>query len=193
MAKSDLRQWEVRRMPLSELVPADYNPRKISDKAKNGLGASIDMFGMLVPIVWNERSKHIVGGHQRFERLMELDEKETDVVVVDFGDDDEVALNIALNHRGIRGKFTAHAIQLLSHAELALGPAFIELGLSSLNEELKKKFKEKPEPQPPSSGGTGSGEPPPPDKVPEALISCPRCRSKFKMSNNEVVLNAFSK
>ena len=191
MAKSELQQWTVRRLPLDQLHPADYNPRKIDDKAKDGLGASIDQFGMLIPIVWNERTKNIVGGHQRYQRLLELGDKETDVIVVNLTDDDEIALNIALNHRGLRGKFTEKAIQILSQAELALGPIFNEIGLDSLSEELKKRFKEKPEQS--SSSGTGPDSTPPPEKSPEALIVCPRCRSKWRMSNNEVVSNVYSK
>jgi hypothetical protein len=63
---------ELRDMPLSALKPAPYNPRTITPKAAKGLRASLKRFGLVQPIVWNRRSKHVVGGHQRLDALREL-------------------------------------------------------------------------------------------------------------------------
>jgi hypothetical protein len=191
---------EVVRMPLADLTPASYNPRKISVEAYQGLGKSIDKFGLLIPIVWNKRSGNIVGGHQRFRFLMEKGETETDVVVVDLDDNEEVALNITLNNQAIRGDFTSDVVALLEKAEVQLGSVFNDVGLSELFQDMNKKFEkelkaknksqepEKPTPpaQPPAP------EPPPPDlpPEPEAIITCPECRSRFKMRNNEVVFDS---
>lgn len=189
-----LGECEVRQMQLTDLSPAVYNPRKIDDSSFEGLGQSIHKFGMLVPIIWNERSGNIVGGHQRYKHLVEAGETETDVVVVDLDDNDEVALNIVLNSKFAKGEFTQDVVGLLAKSQAQLGNAFDNIQLDGLfNKMSKKKWpkdkieenkpKDPPEPRDP--------EPPeePPDDGPEALIVCPKCQSKWKMSSNEVVHN----
>lgn len=55
-------------MPLAELVPAPYNPRRAltaGDPEYAKLRRSIEEFGMVDPVVFNTRTKHLVGGHQR--------------------------------------------------------------------------------------------------------------------------------
>lgn len=47
-------------MWLSELTPADYNPRKITSIAKRGLRKSIQTFGYVDPIIWNKRTGNIM-------------------------------------------------------------------------------------------------------------------------------------
>ena len=65
--------------PLSELNPADYNPRQISESSRNALIESIKKFGITVPILWNKQTGNIVGGHQRYFILQELGIKETPI------------------------------------------------------------------------------------------------------------------
>ncbi|MFB8734123.1 hypothetical protein ACEQPO_09735 [Bacillus sp. SL00103] len=54
-------------------------------------------FGYVDPLVWNERTGHLVGGHQRFKVLMEDNPSEILVSVVSLNEQDEKALNIVLN------------------------------------------------------------------------------------------------
>lgn len=182
MAKElELGEIETRRMSIEDLNPAVYNPRKIGDKSLKGLGESIERFGMLVPIIWNERTGNIVGGHQRFKCLLEQGEDEVDVVVVDLDHNEEVALNITLNNRLIRGDFTQEVVGMLATTEVKMGSSFNDVGLKELFEKMRNKKwndgkpKEPKEPKPP--------EPP----EPEAVITCPKCSSQWKMSNNEVI------
>jgi len=76
---------EVKKIEISKLNHAKYNPRK---KLKPGdveyekLKRSIKEFGYLEPIIWNERTGNIVGGHQRFTVLKNEGYKEIDCVVV---------------------------------------------------------------------------------------------------------------
>ena len=93
-------------MRLADLVPADYNPRDITDDALAGLGSVIDRYGLVQPVVWNKRSGNIVGGHQRMKVLLKQGVEEATVAVVDLNDKDEKALNIALNNPHISGDFT---------------------------------------------------------------------------------------
>lgn len=92
----------IERKRIGDLKPADYNPRKITKREIAKLANSITEFGYVQPIVWNKKTKHIVGGHQRFKFILENNgEDETvDVSVVDLTLAKEKALNIALNKIG---------------------------------------------------------------------------------------------
>ena len=187
---------ETTRMKLSELKPAEYNPRKISDKALTGLGKSMERFGNMVPIVWNKRSGNIVGGHQRYKTLTDAGEAETDVVVVDMDGNEEMALNIALNSRELRGDFTSEVVKQLELCEVRLGDAFGEVGLMDLFNFVKRiKFDDGPMNRRDGlddGGKSGDGEGGSKDVIPtgpEAVITCPRCRSTFRMKDNSVVVD----
>ena len=60
-------------------------------------------FGYVEPIIWNKRTGNIVGGHQRYKILKDLNYEEAECVVVDLDDAHEKALNVALNK--ISGEF----------------------------------------------------------------------------------------
>ena len=131
-----LQAWEVRTLPLSSLKAAPYNPREISAKALKGLGASLDKFGLVQPVVWNKRSGLVVGGHQRLKVLELRGVVECPVVVVDLDDTDERALNVALNHRGIEGDFTSDLGPLLAELEADAPELFSDLQLDDLLKEF---------------------------------------------------------
>lgn len=61
------------------------------------LRRSINTYGMLIPVVWNERTGRVVGGHQRLTVLENEGETEVDVSVVDLDETQEKQLNVALN------------------------------------------------------------------------------------------------
>lgn len=91
---------DIRTVPISQLIPAEYNPRiemVPGDPEFEKLRQSIETFGLVEPVVWNERSCRVIGGHQRLNVLRHLGITEVDVVVVDLDDQAEKALNIALN------------------------------------------------------------------------------------------------
>ena len=54
---------------IAELQLDTGNPRMISSAAKRALGASLRRFGLVQPIVVNERTGRVVSGHQRIEVL----------------------------------------------------------------------------------------------------------------------------
>lgn len=85
---------------IDDLVPAEYNPRldlQPGDPEYEKLKRSIEEFGLVEPIVFNERTGRVVGGHQRLKILRELGWEEVPVSVVDLDDHHEKALNVALN------------------------------------------------------------------------------------------------
>lgn len=125
----------ITRMPLSELAPAPYNPRRISDDALDGLQKSIGRFGLVELIVWNRRTGSVVSGHQRLKALQAAGEVETDVVVVDLELAEEKALNIAMNNPAIAGEFTTDLQQLLVELHQVDEALFADLMLDDLLEE----------------------------------------------------------
>jgi ParB-like chromosome segregation protein Spo0J len=94
--------FEIRVLPIELLVPAPYNPRRVlrpTDKAYRKLEASIREFGLVEPLIWNERTGHVVGGHARLAILKSIGISEVPVSVVHLTDAREKALNVVLNNQ----------------------------------------------------------------------------------------------
>lgn len=90
----------IQKVNAARLNPAAYNPRrdlKPGDKDYEKLKRSIEKFGFVEPVVWNEATGNVVGGHQRLKVLLDMGETEIDCVVVNLGPEQEKALNLALN------------------------------------------------------------------------------------------------
>ena len=94
-------EMDIRVLPVDMLKPAKYNPRKNlkpGDPAYEKIKRSMKDFGYVDPIIWNEVTGNIVGGHQRFKVLAAEGVKELPCVVVHIENpDDEKALNVVLN------------------------------------------------------------------------------------------------
>jgi DNA modification methylase len=88
-------------VPINDLIPADYNPRKHDDVASEQLKQSILRFGLVDPVISNsspERKNIIIGGHFRWEVARELRYETVPVVYVDIPDlEKEKELNLRLN------------------------------------------------------------------------------------------------
>ena len=115
---------------LIDIVPAEYNPRKINSVEFESLKNSINEFGLVDPIIINLNNNKIIGGHQRYDVLMseymEDSSKYSDLNLIKLGDigwvfceedlnikDEahEKALNIALNK--ISGEWDTEKLQEL--------------------------------------------------------------------------------
>ncbi len=83
-------------VPVADLKPAAYNPRKISRQMLKTLKANIKEFGLVDPLIVN-KDMTIIGGHQRFKACMELGFTEVPCIVLDLSKSKEKALNLALN------------------------------------------------------------------------------------------------
>lgn len=91
---------ESKVMRLEDIKPAEYNPRvRLTevDHEYRALKASIDEFGLVVPLIVNERTGTLVSGHQRLNVMLAEGVEETEVVIVDMEPEREKALCIALN------------------------------------------------------------------------------------------------
>lgn len=90
----------IKKLPIAELKPADYNPRKDlrpGDPDYEKLKRSLTEFGYVEPVIYNATTGNVVGGHQRLKVLVDLGHTEVDCVVVELDETREKALNVALN------------------------------------------------------------------------------------------------
>lgn len=112
---------EIRILPLDQLKPAPYNPRKRlrpTDAAWKKLECSLREFGLVEPLVWNELTGHVVGGHARLRILKQLKVTEVAVSVVNLSPEREQALNVVLNNREAQGEFDSTRLaELLTRLE----------------------------------------------------------------------------
>ncbi len=100
--------FELRILPLAELKPAPYNPRRVlapTSPAYRKLKASLAEFGLVEPLIWNELTGHVVGGHARLRILKELGFTEVPVSVVQFDAAREKALNVVLNNQEAQSRY----------------------------------------------------------------------------------------
>ncbi|MGW8822239.1 site-specific DNA-methyltransferase [Paenibacillus lautus] len=119
---------DIRVIPIDQINAAAYNPREDlqpGDPDYEKLKRSIEEFGYVEPIVWNERTGNMVGGHQRYKIMVhEQGHTELAVSVVDLDDQQERLLNIALNK--VSGRWDEEALAMLL-AELQESGAALEL------------------------------------------------------------------
>ena len=134
---------EVIKIPIEEIKPAPYNPRKElkpGDPMYKALSRSLEEFGLVEPLVWNRRTGHLVGGHQRLRVLMEMGAREVEVSVVDLPLEKEKALNVALNK--IQGEWDEEILAMLLRELEASGQldltGFTRAELHELEAELER-------------------------------------------------------
>ena len=112
---------ELRTLPIEQLTPAAYNPRSVlkpNSPAYRKLRKSIETFGLVEPLVWNERTGHIVGGHARLHILHDLGWTEVPVSVVRLDAPGEKSLNVVLNNREAQARFDPQKLaEVLSELE----------------------------------------------------------------------------
>ncbi len=104
----------IEKKKITELFPADYNPRKDlqeGDPEFEKLKRSIEQFGYVDLVIFNNRTNTTVGGHQRIKVLEKLGYTEIDCVIIDMDLEQEKALNVALNK--ISGEWDKDKLTLL--------------------------------------------------------------------------------
>ncbi len=91
----------VHYVPINSLNPAEYNPRRWDETAKEQLKQSIVRFGLVDPLIVNNatnRKNVVIGGHFRLAVAKELKIADVPVVYVNIVDiEKERELNIRLN------------------------------------------------------------------------------------------------
>lgn len=149
---SETKKPTIKKMKLNELIPADYNPRKISKDAFQGLKKSVERFGLVQPIIYNEAKNRIVGGHQRLKVLQDQGVEEVDVVVVHIEDDDEEkALNVTLNNPKITGEFDG-SVDIFETLRDTFPDLYDGLNIRMLHDDILNIDQEKEEEEEEESG-----------------------------------------
>ena len=147
---------EVEKIKITDLIPSDYNPRIMPENESTKLRNSLETFGLVDPIVINLKNNHIIGGHQRFEVLIDqhlednkiFDELNlirlgdigwvfTDTELTVESEDHEKALNLTLNKIG--GEWDTEKLFTVLE-ELEVNNFDLELtGFDGFDEELQLK------------------------------------------------------
>jgi len=126
----------VEQVPIEQLKPCEYNPRKWSESARKGLTESLDQFGFVQPLVVNSAPKRkgvIIGGNFKLDIAREKGMKTVPVVWVNLPDiKKEKALNLRLNKN--QGEFDNDLLAEFDEKMLA------DVGFDS--KELDKIFKD---------------------------------------------------
>lgn len=137
---------------LKEIIPAEYNPRAITNDEQKKLSNNLKKFGLVDPIIINLKNKHIIGGHQRYE-VLKKEDKDKEYSLIRLGDigwvfenaplsiedeDHEKALNLSLNK--ISGDWDydklTNVLSSLQNTEFDMDlTGFDEIELSSFNIE----------------------------------------------------------
>lgn len=123
----------IKTISIHQINAAAYNPRvdlQPGDAEYEKLRRSIESFGYVEPIVWNERTGNMVGGHQRYKIMVNELGTELEVSVVDLDDEQERLLNLALNK--VSGRWDDEALARLL-AELQEAGA--DLGLAGFDQD----------------------------------------------------------
>src|SRR3989338_2637350 len=99
--KNSKPNLEIIQVPINQLNPAIYNPRRWDTEAVDQLKESIRRFGIVDPIIANcatNRKNVIVGGHFRWSMAKELGLTQIPVVFLNIPDiEKEKELNLRLN------------------------------------------------------------------------------------------------
>lgn len=125
---------EIKYIDIFKLIPADYNPRKATDKEIKQITKSIKEFGFIDPVIVNcaeNRNNIIIGGHLRVMVAKEIGIKEIPVVYVCLPDiEKERELNLRLNKNTGSFDFEKLANEFDIPLLKDIGFTDIELGLN---------------------------------------------------------------
>lgn len=108
--QNKIKQSETIILKRSEIKPADYNPRTITEDARKALKKSIKDNGIIGGMVWNKQTGNLVSGHQKLNIADEINKYESGndyeikVEVIDVDLKKEKELNIFFNSKAVQGE-----------------------------------------------------------------------------------------
>ena len=141
MAKGK-KEMKVEYVSIDTLIPAEYNPRRITEADRKDIKASLQEFGFAEPIIVNrnpERMNVIVGGHQRVTIAKEeLGYTEVPCVFVNLSLKKEKELNVRLNKN--QGRWDFDALQQYFDKDWLKEVGFLDSELSFWVSDFQKKF-----------------------------------------------------
>lgn len=134
---------EINNRLVSELIPAEYNPRTISEKEFSDLLKSFKNLGTIEPAVINihpDRKDIIISGHQRIKAAKHLGMEYFPCVEVNFTLDKEREANIRMNRN--HGSFDMDILLKEFHQDdlTEFGFEITEFSLDTPGDEKEVKF-----------------------------------------------------
>jgi len=149
---------------ISELIPADYNPRRMTKMQFEDLKKSFENLGTLEPAVINMypgRENVIISGHQRLKIAADLQMDEYPCVEVSFDPEKEKEANIRMNKSG--GSFDFDLLKNFETADL-INWGFQDFELMPKEKKGKDvSFKTKPK-----------------------IVKCPKCDHEFDSKEHKI-------
>ena len=131
------------------MTNAPWNPRTISKEAKKRLKKVIEKYGLVAAFVWNEKTGHIIGGHQRVSILDSIEKNKDyliDVCVLSVEEKEEMAINVMLNNQDAMGEFDFGALQDLQQlfnfdpmSDFAFSEEMTEINFPDFNFKTEKE------------------------------------------------------
>ncbi len=137
---------KIKRMAIADIGEAEYNPRQTLQPGQpeyEAIKKSLETFGLVEPLIFNEQTGNLVGGHQRLGVLKRGGATEVDVSIVDLDPDQEKALNLALNK--IDGAWDQGALEKLILDLTAAGQEIVGFDQQELDDVLLKLSMEEAE------------------------------------------------
>lgn len=180
--QSALNEMKLKLIPISKINAAPFNPREClmpGDPEYESLKRSIAEHTLVDPLIWNSYNGNLIGGHQRYNILVD-EFKVTDIPCITLFIKDpkrEMALNLALNRIG--GRFSPEKLRdmfrEIGHDNLLLEST----GFSEIEREEFLTW------NPSHDDILNGAESMDIDKSNKALITCPKCNFEFspKKSN----------
>lgn len=116
---------KIERVRISDLIPADYNPRKLSEGSFEELKRSLTELGQIKPVIVNGANNIIMAGHQRTKAMTALGWTECEAFVLDnVNDQDEARFNQL--HNKTEYEVSPDAPKVEIQGELNVGLNYIE-------------------------------------------------------------------
>lgn len=132
---------EITLVKSTDLKPAEYNPRAMTEKEYEGLKTSLEKFGIVDAIIVNknpDRFNIVVGGHQRLRVAIDLGYEEVPVHYVDLDEEREKELNLRLNKNTGHWDYDALANYFDNGMLFDVGFSESELGLNVPLDDFNK-------------------------------------------------------
>lgn len=134
-----MQNMTIKKFRICDLNRSTYNPRKElqpGDEKYEAIKSSLLAYGNVEPVIVNQRGNVVISGHQRLKILEEIGQTEVVASVVDFSEDAEKQLSLALNK--IEGEWDKEKLdELLSEIGGEQFTGFSQADIEELRTEMQ--------------------------------------------------------
>ena len=137
MSISEFQKFRMESMWRSAIKPHPKNPRVITESAKKKLKNKMAEVGLLQPLIVNERTGYLLGGHQRLASMDSLEkykdgknDYQIDIALVDMDEKQELEMLVFLNNPGSQGGWQ---LDTLAEINLESGVGFESMGFDKMD------------------------------------------------------------